>query len=146
MHLTMLHPQANFDKPRSCVASFTKFDRVVGIVERGSAICTTKLRENKMAQTAPVGRSEKPGDKINWFTAPPVPVRVMQMKNPAGEIITGPGGQKPIVVQSVIQRVMMGLGTTTVSGLTATNPRQGIKTGERIKPLATKLFISKPLS
>jgi len=99
-----------------------------------------------MAQTAPVGRSEKPGDKINWFTAPPVPVRVMQMKNPAGEIITGPGGQKPIVVQSVIQRVMMGLGTTTVSGLTATNPRQGIKTGERIKPLATKLFISKPLS
>ena|GEM_PF-2342944 len=48
----MLHPQANFDKPRSCVASFTKFDRVVGIVEKSLAICSTNRGKQKMAQTA----------------------------------------------------------------------------------------------
>ena len=48
--------------------------------------------QNSEAQTAPT---------INWLTAPPVPVKVFQMraagKTPEGTIHTGPGGQQTYV-------------------------------------------------
>lgn len=57
---------------------------------------------HRSGHTKVFGKSEKPaGDRINWFTAPPVPPHVIQRRaqglDIGGTIVDGPFGQQTFV-------------------------------------------------